>query len=76
VTLVGLFQMIVLFTNALQLRVIAAVLSMFTFVTISAFMVCSNMKNTASPIYLIVAFCAWLGYNELIANMKEEKTCK
>jgi hypothetical protein len=74
VGLVGLYQTLVLFTNRYKLRASAALLSMFTLFTMSLLVGFGNFSSTAMISYLVIAICSWLGFTELLADIKERKT--
>ncbi len=73
VGLVGLFQSVALFTNRLKLRLVAAFFSVFTLVSMSVLFGFGNYRSTAVINYAMFAFCAWLGYTEILSNIKEER---
>jgi uncharacterized membrane protein HdeD (DUF308 family) len=67
---IGLFQTIVVFTENCKLRADAALLSMFTLFSMSMLVFYSNFASTAGITYLVIAICAWLGFTEILADVK------
>ena len=70
IAVVGLFQMTILFTEKYKLRGVAALLSMFALFSMSMLVFFSNYASTGGITYLIIAVCAWLGYTEILADVK------
>ena len=68
---IGLFQMIVIFTEHCKLRVVASLLSMFTLFSMAMLVAYSNIQSTAAITYTVIALCAWLGYTEILADSKK-----
>jgi len=72
VGIVGLFQLAALFIGKLKLRMWAALLSVFTLTSMSILFGAGNFKSTAVINYAVLALCSWLGYNEIVSDIKEE----
>jgi hypothetical protein len=74
--LVGLFQLIFLFTKNLKFRLFSSLLSCFSLISLSVIFAFGNYESTATINYIVLALCAWLGYTELLSDIKEKKSWK
>ena len=73
---IGIFQMIVIFTPNLRLRLVSSVICLFIFVVMAFLILAGNVGSVTIPTYLVFALCEWFAYTELLADIKEAKTCK
>jgi len=74
--LIGIFQIIVIFTPNLRLRVLSSITCLFIFVVLAFLILAGNAGSVTIPTYLVFALCEWFAYTELLAGIKEEKLCK
>lgn len=73
VGIVGLFQMVSLFTDKLKVRAWASLLSVFILILLSVIFAFGNFRSTATINYAVIAICAWLGFTEILSDIKDEK---
>ena len=71
VTSIALFQMLVLLTNNVSLRLVSSFITMFLFISLSILAAFGNYQSTAAPTYFVMGVCAWLAYTELLVDKKK-----
>lgn len=69
----GLTGMIFFKTELLKIRLATNTMSMFLFITLSILMGVSDIRNTACPIYGIVALCSYFSASELFYELDKKK---
>jgi hypothetical protein len=76
ILLIGIFQLVVIFTPNLRLRLASSVACLFVFIVLALLILAGNVGSVTIPSYLVFALCEWFAYTELLADIKEAKPCK
>jgi hypothetical protein len=72
VMLIGLFQLFFVFKGSLTPRMVMAGLSMFACFTMMVLYAFGDFRSTGVINMFVFGICAWLGYMEILADMRRK----